>query len=103
LKHKRADLLVALKEAGIPGGEVLGLLEALSSRRAAGSGMVVQRPAQDGGARHVLAPPYRLDGKRMPVRRMPPTLAQDSAAILSEDLACPAEEQKRLAKAAIVR
>ena len=92
-----------MKAAGIPGGEVLGLLEALTSKRAEGSGMVVHRDTEEGVARHVLSPPYRIDGKRMPVRRMPPTLAQDSAAIFAEDLGGSPEDHERLVKAAVVR
>ena len=102
-KHQRADLLKALAAAGIPGGEVLGLLEALSSKRAENTGMVVHRPSAEGTEQHVLAPPYRIDGARMPVRRMPPALAQDSAAIFAEELGCTPEEMGRLVKTGVVR
>lgn len=73
----RAELLAGLKAADIPAGEVLGLYEALTSQRAQESGMVVHATAagQDAGeGRSVLAPPYRIDGRRMPVRAMPPAL-----------------------------
>lgn len=83
LKHRRADLLAALKAADIPAGEVLGLLEALTSPRAAQTGMVVRRTSLDGVDQNVLAPPYRFDGERLPVRRMPPRLAEHTADIIA--------------------
>ncbi|MFG1478035.1 CoA transferase [Xanthobacter sp. V4C-4] len=81
--HTRAALLAALKAADIPAGEVLGLLEALTSPRAAQSSMVVRSTAADGTTRQVLAPPYRVDGQRLEVRRLPPALAADTAEILA--------------------
>jgi len=68
----RTELLAGLKAADIPAGEVLGLYEALTSQRAQESGMVVH--AGEGTGQSVLAPPYRIDGRRMPVRAMPPAL-----------------------------
>ncbi|MFG1418265.1 CaiB/BaiF CoA-transferase family protein [Xanthobacter sp. V0B-10] len=103
LKHSRAGLLAALKAADIPAGEVLGLLEALSSPRAAETGMVVRRPAEDGAERHVLAPPYRLDGRRVPVRRMPPALAESTAEVLTQALNRRPEEIAALTRNAVVR
>lgn len=66
----RQELLARLAACGIPSGEVLGLQEALTSDRARVAGSVVA----EGGGR-VLAPPYRFDGERVPVRLMPPPLA----------------------------
>ena len=47
----------------------------------------------------VLAPPYKFDGARLPVRRMPPALGQDTQTVLQsllnlgpEDMALLAEE-----------
>lgn len=103
LKHRRADLLAALKAAGIPGGEVLGLLEALTSARAEAAGMVVSGTADTGQPRHVLAPPYRMDGQRMPVRRMPPALAGDTAAVLGAELGQSPEQLAQLQARSVVR
>ncbi len=83
-KWKRADLLVRLAAAGIPCGEVLGLHKALTSERAASAGLVLPQGGDADPAAHVLAPPYRLDGARLPVRRMPPALGGSSAEILGE-------------------
>jgi len=102
MKHRRADLLAALKAADIPAGEVLGLLEALTSQRAAGTGMVLPPQTAD-GRQYVLAPPYRIDGRRMPVRRRPPALAADTGAVLGDELKRPAEEIAALTARAVVR
>ncbi|GJD78420.1 CaiB/BaiF CoA transferase family protein [Methylobacterium gregans] len=80
-KWSRADLLVRLASAGIPCGEVLGLHEALTSARARSAGLVIPQGAGAEATAHVLAPPYRLDGARLPVRRMPPTLDGSGADI----------------------
>ena len=74
-KWPRAALLARLQAAGIPCGEVLGLHEALTSPRADSAGLVVnQRADGEAAPSKVLAPPYRIDGARLPVRRMPPRL-----------------------------
>ncbi|MBA4789921.1 MAG: CoA transferase [Rhizobiales bacterium] len=70
----RTDLLARLRAEGIPAGEVLGLYEALTSSRARDAGLVVQGEDADGAHRTVLAPPYRIDGRRLPVRALPPKL-----------------------------
>ncbi|MEF7616763.1 CoA transferase [Aquincola sp. MAHUQ-54] len=80
----RAQLLEALKRAGIPCGEVLGLHEALTSPRANEAGLVTQQPHPVAGRTHVLAPPYRIDGERLPVRLAPPQLGADTDAVLQE-------------------
>ncbi|MBE7196245.1 MAG: CoA transferase [Parafilimonas terrae] len=89
-KWKRADLLARLQAAGIPCGEVLGLHEALTSERARSAGLVIPQGAGAEAAAHVLAPPYRLDGARLPVRRMPPALGASGAEIRAA-LSGPAE------------
>lgn len=75
-RRTRAELLAALRAAGIPAGEVLGLHEALTSDRATRAGMVIEGEAADGARRYVLAPPYRFDGARLPVRSLPPELGK---------------------------
>lgn len=80
----RDQLIAAMSKAGIPCGEVLGLLEALTSQRTADGGLVTQQPHPVAGSTHVLAPPYRLDGERLPVRRPPPQLGADRDAVLAE-------------------
>ena len=77
-RRPRAGLIRDLQAAGIPCGEVLGLHEALRSPRTRAAGMLHDGPAP------VLAPPYKLDGARPPVRRTPPRLGADTADILAE-------------------
>jgi crotonobetainyl-CoA:carnitine CoA-transferase CaiB-like acyl-CoA transferase len=78
----RAVLLARLAGAGIPCGEVLGLHEALTSPRAVAGGLVTTQPHAEAGSTPVLAPPYRFDGVRMPVRRGPPTLGDSTDDVL---------------------
>ncbi|MBO9645953.1 MAG: CoA transferase [Pseudacidovorax sp.] len=85
-KRPRALLLERMRAAGIPCGEVLGLLEALQSQRTADAGLLTQYAEADAPdvPVPVLAPPYRLDGARVPVRRAPPGLAQHTEDVLGE-------------------
>ena len=79
----RGLLLERLAAAGVPCGEVLGLLEALTSERVQRGGLVTQQPHPVAGSTPVLAPPYRLDGERMPVRWPPPVLGEGTNEVLS--------------------
>ncbi len=81
-RRPRADLLARLSASGIPCGEVLGLLEALKSQRATDAGLVTRQPHPVAGTVDVLAPPYRFDGERLPVRRAPPTLGEGTRDVL---------------------
>jgi crotonobetainyl-CoA:carnitine CoA-transferase CaiB-like acyl-CoA transferase len=84
-RRPRALLLQRMTAAGIPCGEVLGLLEALKSERTREAGLVAELPNPEtaSGRVQTLAPPYRIDGQRMPVRQAPPLLAQDTDNVLS--------------------
>lgn len=81
-RRKRDLLLARLAAAGIPCGEVLGLLEALQSKRAADAGLVTKQPHPVAGTVDVLAPPYRFDGERLPVRSAPPVLGEGNHEVL---------------------
>ena len=78
----RNTLLQRLQAAGIPAGEVLGLHEALSSQRTADSGVLQQMPHPIAGSTHVMAPPYRVDGQRLPIRFAPPVLGEGTREVL---------------------
>ena len=82
-RRSRQLLLQRLKAAGIPCGEVLGLYEALISERAVRGGLVTVQPHPVAGSTYVMAPPYRLDGERLPVRRAPPELEEGTREVLS--------------------
>jgi len=77
----------------------MGLREALTCERAREAGLVVE----GAGNAHVIAPPYRLDGRRLPVRRMPPGLGDSSRDILAERLEVSAEVRDALVAQGVVR
>ena len=83
-RRSRAVLLDGMTASGIPCGEVLGLHEALTSARAQRSGLVTEQPHPVAGTTHVVAPPYRLDGERLPIRHPPPQLGASGEAIRHE-------------------
>ncbi|MES3000706.1 MAG: CaiB/BaiF CoA-transferase family protein [Pseudomonadota bacterium] len=82
----RKLLLERLAAVGIPCGEVLGVLEALQSPRATSAGLVTQQAHPVAGHTPVMAPPYRLDGERPPVRYAPPVLGEGTSEILKQML-----------------
>ena len=95
---ERGVLLARLQSAGIPAGEVMGLHEALTSQRTADSGVVQTRPHPVAGSTHVMAPPYRLDGDRLPIRHAPPTLGEGTREVL-QNLLQLSDEQLQVLKA----
>jgi crotonobetainyl-CoA:carnitine CoA-transferase CaiB-like acyl-CoA transferase len=92
----RKLLLERMRAVGIPCGEVLGLLEALTSPRTVAGGLVTQQPHSVAGSVHVMAPPYRLDGERLPVRHAPPQLGEATDEILGEWLGLDAARLEQL-------
>jgi len=94
--RKRQFLLERLTRAGIPCGEVLGLHEALTSKRAAEAGLVTTYQHPEAGRTHVLAPPYRFDGVRLPVRSAPPQLGEGTNDVLQSLLGVSEERLARL-------
>ncbi|HET8749087.1 MAG TPA: CaiB/BaiF CoA-transferase family protein [Ramlibacter sp.] len=91
----RKLLLQRLSAVGIPCGEVLGLYEALTSQRAQDAGLVTQQPHPLAGRMDVMAPPYRMDGERLPVRLPPPVLGEGTREVLQELLGL---DKERLAQ-----
>ncbi len=83
-RRKRQDLLDQLAKSGIPCGEVAGLHQALTSSRAVEAGLVTTQTHPETGTTPVLAPPYRFDGDRPPVRLAPPQLGANTAEVLQE-------------------
>lgn len=94
----RAVLLERLTGAGIPCGEVLGLHEALTSKRASEAGLLTTVPHPEAGSTHVLAPPYRFDGARLPVRGAPPSLGEGTDEILQSLLGMSHDQVSQLKK-----
>ena len=94
--RQRSQLLERLAAAGIPCGEVLGLHEALTSERSVRGGLVTEQPHPVAGSTHVMAPPYRLDGERLPIRHAPPVLGEGTQEVLAALLGINAEKQAEL-------
>jgi crotonobetainyl-CoA:carnitine CoA-transferase CaiB-like acyl-CoA transferase len=83
---KREALLDRLHAQGIPCGNVASLHDALSSERTRQGGLVQTLPHPVAGQTHVFAPPYRLDGERLPIRHGPPLLGEATREVLQENL-----------------
>ncbi|TDY23033.1 crotonobetainyl-CoA:carnitine CoA-transferase CaiB-like acyl-CoA transferase [Paraburkholderia sp. BL6665CI2N2] len=101
-KRKRKVLLERLTQACIPCGEVAGLHEALNSTRAGEAGLVTTYTHPEAGSTHVLAPPYRFDGARLPVRTAPPQLGEGTNDVLQSLLGLSAERLSQLKAEGVV-
>ncbi|GAA4326674.1 CaiB/BaiF CoA-transferase family protein [Pigmentiphaga soli] len=98
----RDVLLERLTACGIPCGRVSGLYEALTSERSRRSGLVRELPHPVAGKTYVLAPPYRLDGRRVPVRSAPPTLGEGTREVLQSLLRLSDEQLRDLQAQGVV-
>jgi crotonobetainyl-CoA:carnitine CoA-transferase CaiB-like acyl-CoA transferase len=101
-RRKRKDLLERLNRAGIACGEVLGLHQALTSKRAGDAGLVTVHPHPEGGSVNLLAPPYRFDGERLPIRKIPPQLGEGTQEVLQSLLGLSEEELAALKAGGVV-
>ena len=82
--HPRKQLLERMQACDIPCGEVAGLHEALTSERTRQTGVFQEMPHPVVGKTWVFAPPYRMDGQRLPIRHTPPTLGAATREVLQE-------------------
>lgn len=80
----REVLLERMTANGIPCGKVAGLHEALTSERTRQGGLLQELPHPVAGTTHVFAPPYRLNGQRLPIRNIPPTLGEGTRDVLQQ-------------------
>ncbi len=92
----RALLLERLNACGVPCGEVAGVHEALTSARTQRGKLVQNLPHPEAGQVDVFAPPYRLDGQRLPIRSIPPTLGEGTRELLQGLLKLSEEELQAL-------
>ena len=92
----RDALLQRLSAAGIPCGKVAGLHEALTSERTRQGGLLQEMPHPVAGSIHVFAPPYRLDGERLPIRNAPPLLGEGTREVLQQLLQLSDQELQTL-------
>jgi crotonobetainyl-CoA:carnitine CoA-transferase CaiB-like acyl-CoA transferase len=56
----------------------------------------------EAGSTHVLAPPYRFDGARLPVRSAPPQLGEGTSEVLQSLLGLSAERLSQLKAEGVV-
>lgn len=98
----REVLLERLTAAGIPCGKVAGLHEALTSERTRRGRMVQDMAHPEMGTTPVFAPPYRLDGQRLPIRSAPPTLGEGTRAVLQELLSMSDSQLEALRAAGVL-
>jgi crotonobetainyl-CoA:carnitine CoA-transferase CaiB-like acyl-CoA transferase len=98
----RELLLERMTAAGIPCGKVAGLHEALTSERSRRGQLVQDMPHPVVGTTPVFAPPYRLDGQRLPIRNAPPTLGEGTRAVLQELLSMSDSQLEALQAAGVL-
>ncbi|BEU95087.1 CoA transferase [Acidovorax sp. DW039] len=94
--HPRDLLIERMQAVGIPCGRVAGLHEALTSERTQRSGLLRDMPHSVAGTTAVFAPPYRLDGQRLPLRNAPPTLGEGTREVLQRLLSLSDEQLQQL-------
>jgi crotonobetainyl-CoA:carnitine CoA-transferase CaiB-like acyl-CoA transferase len=82
--YPRDVLLQRMQAMGIPCGKVMGLHEALTSEATRRGGLLREMPHPVAGTTHTFAPPYRLDGRRLPIRNAPPTLGEGTRDVLRD-------------------
>lgn len=66
------------------------------------AGLVTSQPHPQAGRAHVLAPPYRFDGVRLPVRFAPPQLGTDTERVLGSLLGLTPEDISELRSKGVV-
>ena len=81
---RRADLLAALRDAGVPSAAVRTITEALRDPQLAAREMVVPLEHVAAGSVRVLGTPLKLSATPATVRTAPPALGQHTDAILAE-------------------
>ncbi len=79
-----ADWITALDAAGIPCGPINDIVEAFASEEAVALGMSVEQEHPAYGLIRQVGLPFQLDTTPASIRTPPPTLGQDSDAILGE-------------------
>ncbi len=60
------------------------MFDALQSERTAQAGLLHRYEDSEAGTQSVLAPPYAIDGQRMPVRMPPPHMGEHTEQVFKE-------------------
>jgi len=76
----RASLLVDLDAAGVPAAPINDVPAALAEEQVQSTGLLLEAEHATGPVR-LLGAPYLIDGERLPLRRSPPALGADDAAV----------------------
>lgn len=82
---RAADLLAAMESAGVPGGPINNLQQALADPQVQARGLLQTLTRQDGTAVTLLGYPARFSASPPSYRLAPPVFAQDTAEVLREN------------------
>ncbi|MBS0482112.1 MAG: CoA transferase [Proteobacteria bacterium] len=101
-RWKSDELIAALEAAKLPAGKVNTVPEILAHPQIAARGLVHDLARDDGTPVRVVGFPGKLSRSPASYRTAPPRSAQDSAAVLSDELGLSAEDIAALVSAGIV-
>jgi crotonobetainyl-CoA:carnitine CoA-transferase CaiB-like acyl-CoA transferase len=96
------DLLLAMAEAGVPGGPINGIDQALADPQVAARGLLRHMQRDDGTPVTVIGYPARLSRTPASYREAPPRLAQHTREVLAGTLGLAEAEIRRLLEAGVV-
>jgi crotonobetainyl-CoA:carnitine CoA-transferase CaiB-like acyl-CoA transferase len=96
------EWMSALGEAGIPGGRVRTVAEALENPQVAARGLILDVDHPRAGRGRYVGSPIGLDGSARGSRRPPPLLGQHTEEVLEEWLGLPAAEVAGLRRGGVV-
>jgi crotonobetainyl-CoA:carnitine CoA-transferase CaiB-like acyl-CoA transferase len=94
---RAADLLAAMEKAGVPGGPINNLQQALADPQVQARGLLQTLIRQDGTPVTLLGYPARFSASPPTYRLAPPMFAQDTAQVLVEQLGLAPEQLAELA------
>jgi len=94
---RAADLLAAMEKAGVPGGPINNLQQALTDPQVQARGLLQTLTRQDGTEVTLLGYPARFSASPPTYRLAPPIFAQDTTQVLAEQLGLSSEQLAELA------
>lgn len=101
-KWKAADLITAMREAGLPGGKVNEIPEVLEHPQILARGLIHDMERSDGTVVKVLGFPAKLSASPATYRHAPPRSGEDTVAVLQERLGLNNEEIDGLLAAGVI-